>query len=223
MTLLEARSVSVNYGETEALRQVDLRVDPAAQIAIMGPSGSGKSSLLHCLAGIVAPSAGELWFDDSRVDQLSDSRRSRLRLANFGMVFQFGDLVPELTLLENVMLPLQVLGTRNAGARRSALALMDRLDIAHVADQRTGAVSGGQAQRAAVARALVHGPRVVLADEPTGSLDSLAAESVLDTMREVTREAGTALVVVTHDHVVASHLTELVVLRDGRIESGVPA
>lgn len=223
MTLLEARSVSLEYGGTPALHEVDLVVEPRAQIAIMGPSGSGKSSLLHCLAGIIRPTSGELWFNGMRVDQLSESRRSRMRLEHLGLVFQFGDLVPELTLVENVMLPLQVLGTRRAAARRAALALMERLDIVEVADRRTGAVSGGQAQRAAVARALVHGPHAVLADEPTGSLDTLTAENVLDTMHEVTHEAGAALVVVTHDHVVASHLEELTVLRDGRVQAGVTA
>lgn len=136
------------------------------------------------------------------------------------MVLQFGDLVPELTLIENVMLPLQVLGERAAVAHDRARELMGLLGIADLADRRTGAVSGGQVQRAAVARALVHRPAVVLADEPTGALDSLTSEQVLDTLVTACAEAGAALVVVTHDHVVASHLDDLVVVRDGRVAVG---
>jgi putative ABC transport system ATP-binding protein len=223
MSLFETRALSLSYGSTPALTAIDLTVEVGDRVAVMGPSGSGKSSLLHCLAGVVTPTSGEVWFDGTRLDALSESRRSRARLEKMGMVFQFGDLVPELTLLENVMLPLQVLGVRRRAVRARALTLIDRLGIADVADQRTGAVSGGQSQRAAVARALVHDPAVVLADEPTGSLDSLTAETVLDTLLEVTQESGAALVVVTHDNVVASHLERLVVVRDGRLQAGVPA
>ena len=137
------------------------------------------------------------------------------------MVFQFGDLVPELTLVENVGLPLELLGRSRRAARAAAMALLDELGVGTVADQRTGAVSGGQAQRAAVARALVHEPAIVLADEPTGSLDTVTAEAVLDAMTTLTQRIGAALLIVTHDNVVASHLDELVSMNDGVIE--VPA
>ncbi|MFC7493695.1 MULTISPECIES: ABC transporter ATP-binding protein [unclassified Nocardioides] len=221
--VLEARGLTVRYGDTVAVDAVDLAIEPGSRTAVMGPSGSGKSSLVHALAGIVRPDAGEVWFEDERLDLLGEAARSRRRLARMGMVFQFGDLVPELTLVENVMLPLQVLGHKARPARERALTVLDALGVADLADRRTGAVSGGQAQRAAVARALVHHPSVVLADEPTGALDSLTAERVLDTMVEVTRQMGAALVVVTHDHVVASHLDDLVVVRDGRVGVGAPA
>ncbi|GAB3196479.1 ABC transporter ATP-binding protein [Nocardioides hungaricus] len=221
--VLEARGLTVRYGDTIAIDRADLAILPGSRTAVMGPSGSGKSSLVHALAGIVRPDAGEVWFEDERLDLLGEAARSRRRLARMGMVFQFGDLVPELTLVENVMLPLQVLGHRARAARERATEMLDALGVADLADRRTGAVSGGQAQRAAVARALVHQPAVVLADEPTGSLDSLTAERVLDTIVEATRSAGAALVVVTHDHVVASHLDELVVVRDGRIAAGARA
>jgi putative ABC transport system ATP-binding protein len=220
-SVLEARGLTVRYGETLALDTVDLALLPGSRTAVMGPSGSGKSTLVHALAGVVRPDAGEVWFEDHRLDALSEAERSRRRLSRMGMVFQFGDLVPELTVVENVMLPLQVLGERASAARAQALELLDALGVADFADSRTGAVSGGQAQRAAVARALVHHPAVVLADEPTGALDSLTAERVLDTMVTVTSQAGAALVVVTHDHVVASHLDDLVVVRDGRVGVGV--
>jgi len=188
-------------------------------VALMGASGSGKSSLLHCLAGVILPNEGSVVVDGIDVTSLSDRERSRLRLERMGVVFQFGDLVPELTLLENVMLPLQLLGRRTREARRRAAELLGLLGIADLGDSRTGAVSGGQAQRAAVARAMVHEPNIVLADEPTGALDSINGEAVLDALVELTESSGTTLLVVTHDNVVASHLDTLVTMHDGAILS----
>jgi len=213
--LVSARNLELRYGDTWALRGANLDLCAGERVALMGPSGSGKSSLLHCLAGVVAPQQGEIWFDGERLDRLSEARRSALRLKRMGMVFQFGDLVPELTLVENVLLPLRILGARRQAARAAAMEMLDRLGVADVADHRTGAVSGGQAQRAAVARALVHQPAVVFADEPTGSLDSIAAEKVLDAMVSLTGESGAALLVVTHDNIVASHLDRHLVIHDG--------
>lgn len=221
--LLEARGLQVTYGETVALAAVDLTLAAGSRTAVMGPSGSGKSSLVHALAGIVRPSAGEVWFEGRRLDTLSETRRSRERLSRMGMVFQFGDLVPELTLVENVILPLQVLGVRTAAARQHARDLLEQLGVAEVADRRTGAVSGGQAQRAAVARALAHRPAVVLADEPTGALDTVSSEQVMDALIRLSTEQGSALVVVTHDHRVAAHLDDVVIVRDGRVSAGIPA
>lgn len=221
--MLEARDVSLSYGLTPALRDVSLRIEPGASVALMGASGSGKSSLLHCLAGVIVPDSGQVLVDGTDITGLSDRDRSRLRLERMGVVFQFGDLVPELTLVENVMLPLQLLGRRTKAARARALELLDRLGIADLAGSRTGAVSGGQAQRAAVARALAQEPAVVLADEPTGALDSVNAEAVLDALVDLARDTGAALLVVTHDNVVASHLDTLVTLHDGTILSHVPA
>jgi len=188
-------------------------------VALMGASGSGKSSLLHCLAGVILPNEGSVVVDGIDVTSLSDRERSRLRLERMGVVFQFGDLVPELTLIENVMLPLQLLGRRTREARRRAAELLGLLGIADLGDSRTGAVSGGQAQRAAVARAMVHEPKIVLADEPTGALDSINGEAVLDALVEMTKSSGTTLLVVTHDNVVASHLDTLVTMHDGAILS----
>jgi len=221
--MLEARDVTLSYGITPALRDVSLRIDAGASVALMGASGSGKSSLLHCLAGVIVPDTGRVLVDGTDITGLSDRDRSRLRLERMGVVFQFGDLVPELTLVENVMLPLQLLGRRTRSARARALELLDRLGIADLADSRTGAVSGGQAQRAAVARALAQEPAVVLADEPTGALDSVNAEAVLDALVDLARDTGAALLVVTHDNVVASHLDTLVTLHDGAILSNIPA
>lgn len=216
MSLMSAQDLVVRYGETIALDGANLAIEPGERIAIMGPSGCGKSTLLHCLAGVIRPSEGDVWFEGSRLDTMSESARSAQRLRRMGVVFQFGDLVPELTLVENVMLPLQLTGTGRRDAREASIELLDQLGIAQLADQRAGAVSGGQAQRAAIARALVHRPSVVLADEPTGSLDSMTSELVLDAMVSLISAIGSALVVVTHDNVVASHLQRLVSIRDGR-------
>jgi putative ABC transport system ATP-binding protein len=215
--VIEVRDVTFAYGATPALNGVSLVVPDGSSVALMGASGSGKSTLLHCLAGVLVPDSGSVSVDGVDLGGLGDKQRSRLRLEHMGVVFQFGDLVPELTLLENVMLPLQLLGARQGTARERAMDLLATLGVADLAGSRTGAVSGGQAQRAAVARALVHGPRVVLADEPTGALDSVNAEAVLDALVDLTRRAGTTLVVVTHDNLVAAHLDTLVTMRDGQV------
>ena len=221
--VVSARGLELRYGDSRALHRASLELHAGERVALMGPSGSGKSSLLHCLAGVVAPQGGEIWFEGERLDRLSEARRSAVRLERMGMVFQFGDLVPELTLVENVLLPLRILGARRRAARAAAMELLDRLGVAEVADHRTGAVSGGQAQRAAVARALVHQPAVVFADEPTGSLDSVTAEKVLDAMVALTRDSGAALLVVTHDNIVASHLDRHLVMHDGVTQDTVGA
>jgi putative ABC transport system ATP-binding protein len=215
--VIEVRNATFAYGATPALNDVSLAVPDGSSVALMGASGSGKSTLLHCLAGVLVPDSGSVSIDGVNVGALGDKQRSRLRLKQMGVVFQFGDLVPELTLVENVMLPLQLLGVRQRVARERAMDLLATLGIADIAGSRTGAVSGGQAQRAAVARALVHEPRLVLADEPTGALDSVNAEAVLDALVDLTRRAETTLVVVTHDNLVASHLDTLVTMRDGKI------
>lgn len=221
--VISARDLDLRYDDTLALHGASLELQAGERVALMGPSGSGKSSLLHCLAGVVAPQGGEIWFEGQRLDRLSETRRSAVRLERMGMVFQFGGLVPELTLVENVLLPLRILGARRRAAQTAAMELLDRLGVADVADHRTGAVSGGQAQRAAVARALVHQPAVVFADEPTGSLDSVTAEKVLDAMVSLTAESGAALLVVTHDNIVASHLDRHLVIHDGATSTPVGA
>ncbi|MGI8578176.1 MAG: ABC transporter ATP-binding protein [Nocardioidaceae bacterium] len=221
--ILEARKLELSYGDTRALRGASLQLTAGERVALMGPSGSGKSSLLHCLAGIIRPDRGEVMMEGARLDTLSESARSSRRLARIGVVFQFGDLVPELTLVENVMLPLQLLGRKKREARAAAMDLLDSLDIGGVANQRAGGVSGGQVQRAAVARALVHRPSIVLADEPTGSLDTVSAEMVLDAMVSLVAQIGAVMLVVTHDNLVAAHLDRHVVMRDGALAHAVEA
>nr|WP_240942290.1 ABC transporter ATP-binding protein [Planosporangium thailandense] len=213
--MLAGTGLRKTYGATPALVDATICVRAGEVLAVMGPSGSGKSTLLHCLAGIVAPDAGRIVYDGRELTAMSDRERSALRRREFGFVFQFGQLVPELTCLENVALPLRLDGLKRREAERRAAGWLDRLEVADVADKRPGEVSGGQGQRVAVARALVHQPRVVFADEPTGALDSLNGERVMRLLTRATREAGAAVVLVTHETRVAAYSDREIVVRDG--------
>jgi len=215
LPLLEGRDLTVSFGETSALRGATITVGTGEIVALMGPSGSGKSTLLHCLAGVLVPDAGSVRIGELELSEASERKRSAFRLRSVGFVFQFGDLVPELTLVENVALPLQLNGVRPREADARARSVMADLGVLVVADRRAGAVAGGQAQRAAVARALVHRPKVIFADEPTGSLDTVAGEAVLDALVSLARDAGTSVLIVTHDNRVAAHADRLVTMRDG--------
>ncbi|MEV6493466.1 ABC transporter ATP-binding protein [Actinoplanes sp. NPDC051633] len=214
---IEAREVVFSFGRTPALRSANLAVEAGEVLAVMGPSGSGKSTLLHCLAGILVPDSGEVWFDGTRVDKLSEERRSALRRSSFGFVFQFGQLVPELTVVENVALPLLLGGVKRAEALRRASGWFARLGLDGMEQRRSGELSGGQAQRVALARGLVAEPRVLFADEPTGALDSLTGEQVMDLLVGVAREQGTTVVLVTHEARVAAYADREVIVRDGRV------
>jgi putative ABC transport system ATP-binding protein len=214
--LLEARRVVKAFGATPALRGVDLSVAPGEVLAVLGSSGSGKSTLLHCLAGLTPPDAGEVHFNGTRLDTADDAARTLLRRTAIGLVFQYGQLIPELTAAENVALPLLLGKRRRREALAAATTWLDRLGVADVAAQSPGQLSGGQQQRVAMARALVTEPRLVIADEPTGALDSVAAEQVMETLLSVVRASGTTVVLVTHDLRVASFADREVVLRDGQ-------
>ncbi|MDR8407960.1 ABC transporter ATP-binding protein [Nonomuraea sp. 3-1Str] len=215
--LLRAEGISRSYGNTPALREASLSVTAGETLAIMGPSGSGKSTLLHCLAGIFTPDSGEVWFDGRRLDTLDDGRRSELRRTAFGFVFQFGQLVPELTVADNVALPLLLGRTRRRAAYALAASWLERLELDGLGGRRTGELSGGQAQRVAIARALVTRPRVIFADEPTGALDSLTGEHVMELLVGLAREEGATVIVVTHDARVAACADREVVVRDGKV------
>jgi len=182
---------------------------------VMGPSGSGKSTLLHCLGAIVRPDTGRVVYGGREISELSDVDRSALRRRDFGFVFQFGQLVPELTCLENVALGLRLDGVRRRAAEQRAGEWLDQLEVAEVAGKLPGQISGGQGQRVAVARALVAGPRVVFADEPTGALDSLNGEKVMVLLTRAARESGSAVVLVTHEARVAAYADREVIVRDG--------
>jgi putative ABC transport system ATP-binding protein len=219
MTIIEARDVVLSFGQTPALRGASVEVDAGEILAVMGPSGSGKSTLLHCLAGILVPSAGEIHFDGRRVDTMGETGRSALRRDRFGFVFQFGQLVPELTAEENVALPLLLGGARRSSALAEARPWFDRLDLDGLQGRRSGELSGGQAQRVALARGLVARPEVLFADEPTGSLDSLTGEHVMDLLVAAAREQGTTVILVTHEPRVAAYADREVIVRDGTVHA----
>jgi putative ABC transport system ATP-binding protein len=214
--LLAGIGLTKSFGPTPALIAASLSVWPGEVVAVMGPSGSGKSTLLHCLAGIVSPDGGQVVYDGSDIGAMSDNRRSALRRQDFGFVFQFGQLVPELTCLENVALPLRLAGVRRKAAEEAAGTWLERLEVNDIAGQRPGEVSGGQGQRVAVARALVADPKVVFADEPTGALDSLNGERVMKLLVAAAKQTRTAVVLVTHEPRVAAYSDREVIVRDGR-------
>ncbi|WP_030562713.1 ABC transporter ATP-binding protein [Streptomyces aureocirculatus] len=215
-SLLTADGLRKVYGPTTALDGADFSIHPGEIVAVMGPSGSGKSTLLHCLAGIVRPDAGEITYNGQRLTDMNDTALSALRRSEFGFVFQFGQLVPELTCVENVALPLRLNGAKRKDAERTALTWMERLEVDDVRDKRPGQASGGQGQRVAVARALVTSPRVLFADEPTGALDSLNGERVMELLTDAARSTNAAVVLVTHETRVAAYSDREIVVRDGK-------
>ncbi|WP_413757270.1 ABC transporter ATP-binding protein [Streptomyces sp. MMBL 11-3] len=218
--VLAARGLAKAHGTTRALRDADLDLRAGEILAVCGPSGSGKSTLLHCLAGIVRPDEGSVRYAGQSLDLLPEARLSELRRTEFGVVFQFGQLIPELTALDNVALPLLLAGTSRKEAHGRAGEWLERFGVRGQAALRPGAMSGGQAQRVALARALVTGPKVVFADEPTGALDSLAGEQVMTALAHTARESGTAVLLITHDAQVAAYADREVSLRDGVLTAG---
>jgi putative ABC transport system ATP-binding protein len=209
----------LSFGQTPALQGASLSVAAGEILAIMGPSGSGKTTLLHCLAGILTPATGEIHFAGRRIDTMGETERSILRRDRFGFVFQFGQLVPELTAEENIALPLLLGGARRAAALKEAGRWFERLDLDGLEKRRSGELSGGQAQRVALARGLVARPEILFADEPTGSLDSLTGEHVMNLLVAAAREQGTTVIVVTHEPRVAAYAGREVIVRDGKVSS----
>lgn len=216
--IVEARSIRKAFGRTEALRGATFAAAEGEVVAVTGPSGSGKSTLLLCLAGVLRPEAGEVWYDGRNLGELSEGDRTRLRRREFGLVLQFGQLVPELTSVQNVALPLLLEKHDRAAANTLARGWLERLDALEMADALPGELSGGEAQRVAIARALVTGPRVIFADEPTGALDTVSGERVLDALLTTARESDTTVIIVTHDNRVAASADREVVIRDGAVE-----
>lgn len=218
--IMRARGLALAFGTTRALRGVDLDVVAGQVLAVTGPSGSGKSTLLHVLAGVLVPDAGSVHYAGRDIARLDEAERSRLRLAEFGFVFQFGQLLPDLSALDNVTIPLLLAGTPRRRALAQAREALGELGLSEHLDKRPTQLSGGQAQRAAVARALVTGPRILFADEPTGSLDSLAAERTMEVLLASVRSRGASLVIITHDARVAAYADREVTVRDGRVGPG---
>ena len=215
--MLVGSSLSLRFGSTVALAEVSATVDAGEVVALVGASGSGKTSLLYVLSGLLKPTAGLVTFEGEDVTALGVEAQAALRRRAFGFVFQFAELVPELTLRENISLPLELNDVRAAERRERVSEILGVLGIAQQADRRPAQVSGGQAQRAAVARALVHRPGVLFADEPTGSLDRDNGLRVLQTILSVAQDFGTAVVLVTHDDGVASSAHRVLRMADGHV------
>ena len=216
---LVGRGLTKDFGAVRALAGVDITIPSGQAMAIMGPSGSGKSTLLHCLSGILAPSSGQVTLGPSNVSGLSDAQRSKLRLRDFGFVFQDGQLIPELSARENVAIPLMLRGESRRRALASADEWLARLGLQDEAQRRPGSMSGGQAQRVAIARALAGQPAVIFADEPTGALDQATGHEVMQVLTTTARMTHSTFIVVTHDPQVAGWCDRLVEISDGRIHA----
>jgi putative ABC transport system ATP-binding protein len=222
--LLELRQVTHGYREAGAWREVlsgvDLTVRAGEQLALVGQSGSGKSTLMHLIGALDVPKSGSMRFGDIDLARLGEPDRTLWRRRQVGFIYQFFNLIPTLTVLENVLLPLELNGIAEADGRKDALDLLAEVGLADRADSYPDRLSGGEQQRVAIIRALVHEPRLVLADEPTGNLDAATGEQVLDLLDRLVRARGRTLILVTHSAEVASRADRTVRLRDGRIVDG---
>jgi len=216
-SVIAGEALTKRFGATVALDGLSVAVGRGEVVALLGPSGSGKSTLLLCLAGILQPDSGTVFYQGRPIKDLGESTLTRLRRREFGFVFQFGQLVPDLTAVENVALPLRLDGHGRRPAERKALELLGRLGVEDRARLRVGEMSGGQSQRVAIARALISEPTVIFADEPTGSLDSLNGELVMELLLMAARERSAAVVLVTHEARIAAYADREVVIRDGRL------
>ncbi len=212
--------VSKAYGDGQlfyALNGVDLEVKRGERVAIMGPSGSGKSTMLNLICGLDVPTSGRVCIEGTDLSQLSDDQRTRLRREKVGMIFQSFNLLPTLSAMENVSLPLRLRGQSRREAEKRAQALLERVGLHRQSTHRPDEMSGGECQRTAIARALIFDPPVLLADEPTGNLDSASGAGVLQLLEELHRELNTTVLLVTHDALTARSCERMLILRDGRV------
>ena len=223
---LELRNVHHGYSEAgawrEVLRGVDLDVEEGGQLALVGQSGSGKSTLLHLIGGLDAARAGHIRFEGRDLAGMGEPERTLWRRRHVGFIYQFFNLIPTLTVIENVLLPLELNGVADAAGRLTALDLLGEVGLLDRTESYPDRLSGGEQQRVAIIRALVHEPRLVLADEPTGNLDSATGEQVLDLLDRLIRARGRTLILVTHSAEVARRADRVVRLVDGRL-AGTPA
>ena len=216
-TIISAKNIKKSYGQTSVLHGVSLDVKQGEVLAIMGPSGSGKSTLLHSLAAIIPVDSGEILFDGRNIGKFSDNKRSVLRRTAFGFVFQFSQLVPELTVIDNVALPLLLNGVSRNKAYAEAKKWLEAVGLTNKHENTPGEISGGQMQRVAIARAMVVRPKILFADEPTGSLDSLNSEHVMELFIKTAKDNGTTVIMVTHEPSIAAYADREIVVRDGQV------
>lgn len=217
MPLIKTRSVVIEVPDRVLLENVDISIEASTITAIMGPSGSGKSTLLNCLCGITLPKAGDILVNGKNLREMSSSQRADFRLHNIGVVFQFGELLPELTVLENVSLPLRLQGKSASFARSEAHHLLKLIGLPDLADSYPATLSGGEIQRVAVARAAITRPALILADEPTGSLDEVNGQVVTELLASVARQLKSAVVTVTHNSAIADRADKSFVITQQRL------
>src|SRR5262245_14174613 len=218
--IVELEDVTKDYGAgVRALDRVTLRIKAGEQVGIMGPSGSGKSTLLNLACGLDEPTSGVVKFEGAAMSKLSDDARTRLRRERIGMVFQTFNLLATLTALENASLPLRLKGLRRREAEDKGRAMLERVGLGNRSGHRPDELSGGERQRVAIARALVLGAPLLLADEPTGNLDSATGEEILHLLGDLNRDFGVTLLLVTHNIAAASHCDRVLTMRDGRVVS----
>ena len=219
--ILECRQLTKRYTQgdldVEVLKGIDFSVGVGQRLAIMGASGSGKSTLLHLLGGLENPTSGEVFMDRVSLCSVSQAKLGKLRNRSLGFIYQFHHLLGEFTVLENVAMPLLIGGKTVKQARRQSLELLQRVGLGHRVEHKPGELSGGERQRAAVARALINKPKCILADEPTGNLDSKTAEQVYQLMLELNEELNVSILVVTHDAELASRMDTVLHMEDGLI------
>jgi len=223
-SILNCRQLTKRYDQgglnVDVLKGVDLNIEKGERVAIMGASGSGKSTLLHLLGGLEKASSGEVILDGININKVSASKLAKLRNKSLGFIYQSHHLLGEFTVLENVAMPLLIAGESVKQARIRAAELLKRVGLAHRVEHKPGELSGGERQRAAVARALINKPCLILADEPTGNLDSKTADQVYQLMLELNQELNVSFLVVTHDHELAARMGKVLHMEDGLIVNG---
>ena len=220
--LIEAVNIHKTYpGPLHVLKGVDLSIDSGEVVAIVGPSGAGKSTLLHILGGLDAPKEGQVLFNGQDLYGLSDAKRAMVRNSDMGFVFQSYHLLPELTALENVILPAMIKenSRKTSAIEFAGLKLLEQLGLSPRASHRPNQLSGGEQQRVAIARALMNGPKAVFCDEPTGNLDSVSGQVVMDTLLGLNRTHGVTVIIVTHDEKIAGRTQRVIAMKDGLLET----
>lgn len=221
MTIIRCENLTKTYRTgtitVDALRGIDLTIGKGEMVAIMGPSGCGKTTLLNCLSGIDDATSGKIYIEDRDLTGMNDAEKTNFRAARMGFIFQFYNLLPVLTAVENAELPLLIAGSPSDEARKRALSLIDAVGLSHRASQRPASLSGGERQRVTIARALANTPAIVWADEPTGDLDKKTSDEIVALMRLLNRENGQTFVVVTHDPEVGAKCDRIIHMRDGNI------